>query len=402
MPIYNRHNLIVYDTDDELHLTPCVIMQLFSSYHADDHADDVLDEFIDLAIQGNKRFILAKAEEPNMMWEIDHGKDPADVRFIFDIIHGSLARTGFPPENFRFVSGNMSVQECYTGWADQNGIPTTDRINVLFHNRWLSHVIQNTHSHVDCTDDPDRMRDKYFSCLNRTFRHQKGEVLIKMIDQKFFDTYDNKFVYSFAFGYLEPLSDIIVQNPGIEKYFKKLDDDRTYESIHRSSYTQLITDEYIDSITDTYFDFVIDFVDYEDIGRELMPAYKAVHPWFKERIISEKVMRCILHRKPHIVYTDPGSLKLFNDTYGFKSFDGVLFDESYDDIQDHSERQDAILNQLASIMDGGLPDLHDKVFSKEVQDIIDYNYNQLCKLYKIAVNSTGIFHWLETYSPETE
>ena len=66
---------------------------------------------------------------------------------------------------------------------------------------------------------------------------------------------------------------------------------------------------------------------------------------------------------------------------GIKTFDGILFDESYDSIENFYDRLDAILKQVNKMLIMPFSELQEKVQSAEVQEILDYNYNLAYKIY---------------------
>ena len=140
------------------------------------------------------------------------------------------------------------------------------------------------------------------------------------------------------------------------------------------------------SVLDSYFDIITDYTQHEDLGYELCEHYKKVHPWWKETMVTEKLIRSIIHCKPFIYVSEPGMLKLLREQYGFKTFDGVLFDESYDNIQDYYQRVNCIVEQVKHIVQTyTLEELHNRIHSPEVYDIVRHNqtvyYDQAYKNY---------------------
>ena len=66
---------------------------------------------------------------------------------------------------------------------------------------------------------------------------------------------------------------------------------------------------------------------------------------------------------------------------GFKTFEGILFDESYDNLDDFQMRTYSVLEQNKQIIDTkSLQDVNDIVYSEEMSQILDYNYNKINKL----------------------
>jgi len=60
--------------------------------------------------------------------------------------------------------------------------------------------------------------------------------------------------------------------------------------------------------------------------------------------LTEKIFKPIVSKQPFMLLAAPGNLAYLK-SYGFKTFDSVI-DESYDNIQDHEQRTDAVVDQL--------------------------------------------------------
>ena len=67
--------------------------------------------------------------------------------------------------------------------------------------------------------------------------------------------------------------------------------------------------------------------------------------------------------------------------WGFKTFDGVLFDESYDDMENFYDRLNCIIPQVEKYLSMSFDELKEKVYSAEVQQIIEHNYNLAYEIY---------------------
>jgi hypothetical protein len=63
-------------------------------------------------------------------------------------------------------------------------------------------------------------------------------------------------------------------------------------------------------------------------------------------LITEKTFKPIAFRHPFLLWGEMGSLSRLK-TLGFETFDN-LFDESYDDISNHTQRLDAVVNNIAT------------------------------------------------------
>lgn len=64
--------------------------------------------------------------------------------------------------------------------------------------------------------------------------------------------------------------------------------------------------------------------------------------------ISEKIYKPLAYCHPFILFSRPGTLQALRDI-GYRTYDGVLFDESYDSIQDDAERFHAICSEIKRV-----------------------------------------------------
>lgn len=88
---------------------------------------------------------------------------------------------------------------------------------------------------------------------------------------------------------------------------------------------------------------------------------------------SEKTVKAILNKHLFIICGYYKILELLRHD-GFKTFDGYI-DESYDNILDWKERQDAITKEVTKLVN--MSDEDWLAFERSVQPIIDYNFNHL-------------------------
>lgn len=91
---------------------------------------------------------------------------------------------------------------------------------------------------------------------------------------------------------------------------------------------------------------------------------------------SEKTVKAILNKHPFIICGYYKTLELLRND-GFKTFDGFI-DESYDNILDWRERQDAIAVEVDKLVN--MSDERWQSFQHDIQPIINYNYNRLAEL----------------------
>jgi hypothetical protein len=99
--------------------------------------------------------------------------------------------------------------------------------------------------------------------------------------------------------------------------------------------------------------------------------------------LTEKTFKPIVNRHPFIVVSAPYTLKAIR-SFGFKTFDTII-DESYDNILDHNERFDTIVNIIKDMS------LWDKKkiakTTAQIKDIVDYNYDLLIRRPTDELNS---------------
>jgi hypothetical protein len=85
--------------------------------------------------------------------------------------------------------------------------------------------------------------------------------------------------------------------------------------------------------------------------------------------LTEKSLRPIACGQPFIIAGAPGSLQYLKD-YGFKTFDGHI-NESYDDIQNSSDRLGAIIQEMKRI--NNMTSQQKQQLIKDVQHIVEHN-----------------------------
>lgn len=373
-----------------------IMMMLFGSYHDDQREfarnERPLYQWLRKARKNNQKFVLAKPQEPNMLWSLRHALYPREERFIFDVIHDHMANTGFDANNFRFVSGNPHVSQCYAGYCDWKQIPPQSQIHTVSRAFWLKFFDESRLDHPQMCDKKTHM----FQLLNRSYRVHKGDLLLKMVDAGLLEEhYAQKYHKSFSF--YNQAQHFEQQNPGIENYYCTLEQETadTFD-LEKAVLEVNNTDTMAWALQSSLFDVVVDYCQLEDLGELNFSNYIKTFPWWVEDIISEKTYRNFYYKKPFIRFGEPGGLHVLREQYGFKTFDGVLFDESYDQMTDYHERMQAIVDQIKHILDNyTVEQFQQKILSDPVQEILEHNHRQYHTVLKYLENSTGIFSWIE-------
>ena len=93
-------------------------------------------------------------------------------------------------------------------------------------------------------------------------------------------------------------------------------------------------------------------------------------------VMSEKTCMPLFQKKPFLVLGSPGFYSMLQD-YGFSMYDEI-FDYAFDQVQDLSERCDAIASQVSMLSRLSTPDLNE--LYRTVSDKIEYNYNRATQL----------------------
>jgi len=87
--------------------------------------------------------------------------------------------------------------------------------------------------------------------------------------------------------------------------------------------------------------------------------------------LTEKIFKPIVSKQPFMLLAAPGNLQYLRD-YGFKTFEGII-DESYDTIEDHDTRIEAVVKQLSwycNLSDDGKNDV-----IRAVEPIVLHNFH---------------------------
>jgi len=365
------------------------ILEIFGAYAGANFSQKRLERQLTVARSGGYKFILSRVYEPNMLWQ--HVPEPEQCVFIFDVIHEACENTGFDPTKFKFLSGNAAVNRCYDGWCLANNI--TDKIKVVYCDFWITTVLGLDHDYGDlnCNDYRENVQRPYsFSCFNRRYRKQKGDTLAWLYHNNVHELYGDQIITSFVFDDLN-LTDEgheFVANYGeILKQFPSSleapDADRQNSDMWNKTYPELMTSAYEKAVMDSYCDIVIDYVQSEDFTQEQFDKFKKLYPWWQEMFISEKVYKTMAAKKPFLLFNEKGALEFMRKTYGFRTYDEVLFDETYDIFDDYDERLDRMLEECWNMLKNFDPAyMHESVYSGDVQSVIRHNYDRVYELAK--------------------
>lgn len=94
--------------------------------------------------------------------------------------------------------------------------------------------------------------------------------------------------------------------------------------------------------------------------------------------LTEKIFKPIVSKQPFMLLAAPGNLEYLR-SYGFKTFTGII-DESYDLIEDHDARVEAVVAQLkwyCSLTDSEKTDIQ-----KQCEPIVEHNFHHFYGKFK--------------------
>lgn len=273
-----------------------------------------------------------------------------------------------------------------TGQEDCNKISTTGKIKALscsVFERSARH--QSESINRDYTYTPG-IREKLFLCYNRVERHHRIDLLQHMIR---LDLVKDSF-YSFAFTESETIA-TIKTNPAFEVDLLLNNLDMLPLTINRSptetNPVKLETDDF-KHFDNSYISLVTETLFYDPLNpiKPLVHAPSSVSGVF----FSEKIFKPIVMSHPFIAVSTCGFLQGLR-SIGYKTFHPFI-DETYDTIENDSERMLAIVNEVERL--SKFTDQEWIDFTHNIKDIIEYNALHIRnkKDFSITKNAINLFN----------
>jgi hypothetical protein len=296
---------------------------------------------------------------------------------VYEFIHNTIRNTGLDWDLFTFIHGNVYTQYNYSLWREIFNI--TEEIKTSYYPLWHK-MTADMHLNFSYQNEQhkDTIRPFLFSCLNGAPRDHriKTEKFVKennLLDKSRYTFYWSDDVLPYS-----NLTSDWRKWPNLEEHNK-----------HRAIQSHRIQEpEFYKVFDDTYFDFITEtLTTNERFGIELekyvdkppTPQYKKFFQQFKTIFITEKLWRSIFYKRPFIVMGNHRTLE-YLQSLGFKTFDG-MWNEDYDEIFDPNDREKACLELLKEVCDTyTLESMHNKVYSEEIQEILQHNYDLFLKL----------------------
>lgn len=298
----------------------------------------------------------------------------------FEYLHGLCADTGFNVSRLTLLTSNLYASQSYMLWAKLNNV--SPEINVVDQQSfyWINRVVDKGHRYI-----AEIIPTKHFTCFIGRPRLQKN-AFVKWYVENIQDTVNEEkmrctFLYKNVKGsWFDNNRDKINRLPG------KVENN---DGDHTRAFLFGDPNKFDRAMLSGLIDITVDFTQEEDfLSIEDFLKFKNINPWWREDTFSEKTFKCVLLKKPFIRLGNVHSLEKFK-SWGFKTFDNVLFDESYDNIPILDQRINCIIEQVEKYLALDFDELQQKVNTKEVTDILEHNYTLA---HEILNNRKDIIH----------
>jgi hypothetical protein len=320
----------------------------------------------------DKQIIIDCIEEPMMFASREHIEQNSNGLTWFKFLHSLSKKFNFPEENIVFLTSNVYGKESYNKWCTINNIIKKMQVHDQPKHLWLKRLILNGCSYIKKEETKHVSMFLGRPTLPRNIVMQW--YLKNVVNTSRLEKMVTTFFYK-NFSIPDEWNLTTEQN----EYFSQLTKN-SERNIDPPQQWLGETENFKNDFASCLFNFNVDYHEEEDFDSySRYKDFKSVNNWWKEDVLSEKLFRSFIYKKPFIRLGMPDSLKVLR-SWGFKTFDGILFDESYDDIADCSERANHILSQVTSYLDMPFDTLKEKIYSDNVQEVLNHNYNLAYKI----------------------
>ena len=287
--------------------------------------------------------------------------DPIDYIYRYFV-----SNLNFPAENIRLLTESATIDVEVKRVAHQYQKPYI-QIEWL---RIFEYNVANTMDHVKLDTLEYKTYNKKYLNLNRRWRRHRPIIVAllelqdllplghvsfcKNVDDENWDV-----IYGFLGHILnsgeENLYTVMTQNRARIENIPDMFLDTTQLHVNQVQVDNNLDNFYLDS----YFSIVNETNYFIDLGEGIF--------------LSEKVFKPILKNHPFIIVSRPHSLSKLREL-GYKTFSPYI-DESYDNIENDSERLFAIIREVKRLCNLADSDL--TTFLTESKKIVEHNYNLL-------------------------
>jgi len=285
-------------------------------------------------------------------------------------IHEYFKRNNLPNSQVIYLTCCLNGNELYKKYCDNIGEEPQLRLDYMIENYWINSNLAN--NFLNDNSYITSVKNKTFLMFNRRWAHHPHRTLFlynifkRNLFEDFYISF-NKTDVDHNSNYSETVSTHHFYN----FYFKNTND-LNHEILNQ-------VEQRLPLILDTH-DLVTSNLMFDrfDATKNLYDTslfHVVSETYFNTDIIhlTEKTYKPILYRQPFIMLGPPHILRYLK-TLGFKTF-SEIFDESYDETTDHTERFYKILDLVESI--SKLSYSEKLLLVEKCRDVVEYNFNLL-------------------------
>ena len=298
---------------------------------------------------------------------------------IYEFIHTTIQNTELDCNLFTFIHGNVYTQYNYSKWREI--FKVEEEIKVAYYPLWHKMTAE---MHLDYSYQNEKLKDHIRPYL---YSNLNGAPRDHRVKTQFYCTKEDLLKHSRHTFYWDDITLPYTEYTLDWRKWPKL----TEANKHRAIDSHKIQEpEFYKVFDDTYFDFITETLTTNErftielekyVTNPPTPEYKQFFNEFKTIFITEKLWRSIFYKRPFIVMGNHRTLEYLK-VLGFKTFD-CMWSEEYDTIESPNSREDACLELLKDICNTNtLETMHKKVYSEEVQLILQHNYDLFKSLAK--------------------
>lgn len=289
---------------------------------------------------------------------------------IIDRIYKAIAGTHINPAQCNYFSCALDSNDLHNIYCEKNNI--IDRINIYTCNTWEYSLIKNSTAYSP--PYVPKERKKTFLCFNRIVRpHRFGLVALcneaNLLDSAYYSYFgdarygDDEIDIGWMRHILREASSPELYNRIIKSYhdissrFPLKLNINWQENINfvMESDADLFDESYLSVVTETFF-YPYHYLNNIKDGEAIF--------------FTEKIFKPIYMRHPFVIASRPHSLAYLRKI-GFKTF-SPLIDESYDEIENDSERLEAVVKELSRL--NAFTSDQWMEWQKQIKSVVDHNY----------------------------
>ena len=295
----------------------------------------------------------------NESWSPNYGGTypEHEVIDLHEILTHKLIELGINHKALTWVTGDMNAEAHF---ADYSGVNIRSHCQAYF----MSHGILNDTVNKDFSSNLTEETFKHFSlCLMRDLRKE----------HRLYSIYKMRAEQGLQ-GMIQTTSPKTHHNQTICDNFATLFHHYASQDFQVPFNWAHMRNHILDYYAYSPFEVPDDDID-EAQRRSLFALVSESFCFGDKNFITYSTFRAILSKRPFVIFGNRGVLKQLR-AWGFETFDGMLLDESYDNVEDGFQRVDAAITALKYNKVKNLPRL--EAYNR-VQGIVEHNYNHFIK-----------------------